>query len=645
MRYSSSSLFGLLCLATIVSCSQDAVEPVVHEGRSVVLRASFADDSGTRTSFGEHTTSYSFAEILWNANDAVNVFYGDASVRYKTADDGKKTAVFTLDEGETAGDLASASRLYGLYPYQADANASFASSTITASIPASQTAFPDTFDPESYLAVGFADTVNPDAPVTDMSFHNLCGGFCFTLKDPSLYSSIELSGNDGEAVCGKIRISMSDPADPVATSVTPQTKITLTPAEGTTFQAGVRYYISLLPGEFPEGFTLNFLDDSGASVVTCVCSSKVAFRRSAFAYVPNADDPAKLAAIRNGELLSTDTEAANCYIVSKPGTYCFPLVRGIDLDATLQNVAEAEVLWETVNTVSAPARGTIVTDVVVNKNFIYFKVPDPMTDGNALIAAKSGDGTILWSWHIWACSGYDPDVSSHTLQGKPKAMMDRNLGALAAEAASPLSNGLFYQWGRKDPFPGAEMRYVADAKGGRFFATTRGDLETKAAESSVDVDYAIAHPTEFITSTGNWLTREDHTLWNTVKNDYDPCPAGWKVPRCYSYTAADGHIFVEEAWGNVDYERIQNATKGYGAYFTLDNGGKSWYPNTGYITIGGELLMVGQYSIYWSCNPMGSNVFGLEMSQNMRGEYTLNPSQGGKYRGEGHAVRCIKDVK
>ena len=33
--------------------------------------------------------------------------------------------------------------------------------------------------------------------------------------------------------------------------------------------------------------------------------------------------------------------------------------------------------------------------------------------------------------------------------------MDRNLGALSAAADDPLSNGLFYQWGRKDPFMGS----------------------------------------------------------------------------------------------------------------------------------------------------------------------------------------------
>ena len=278
---------------------------------------------------------------------------------------------------------------------------------------------------------------------------------------------------------------------------------------------------------------------------------------------------------------------------------------------------------------------------------VYFKVPDPVRNGNALIAAKSADGTILWSWHIWICRGYDPEGSSHRLDGKTKPMMDRNLGALAASPSDPLSNGLFYQWGRKDPFPGALERYVEASTGGTLFKTTGGNFQTRAAEVSVNVAYAIAHPTEYITSTdGHWLTLEDNTLWNNVKNDYDPCPIGWKVPSCYSYSLVGEHDSAAEAWSNVPYVRYQSAAYGYGAYFTLAGGGQSWYPNTGYLSIGGQLLMVGQYSIYWSCNPSGSNAYGLEMTQNTQGgvmNYSLDPYKSGKVRGEGHAVRCIKD--
>ena len=91
-----------------------------------------------------------------------------------------------------------------------------------------------------------------------------------------------------------------------------------------------------------------------------------------------------------------------------------------------------------------------------------FTTPAEFVVGNVLLAAYDADGTILWSWNIWAAGeGYDADAAS-----KPVAngyvMMDRNLGAAAGPEVRGTSDeakamGNYYQWGRKDPFPaGAE---------------------------------------------------------------------------------------------------------------------------------------------------------------------------------------------
>lgn len=91
-----------------------------------------------------------------------------------------------------------------------------------------------------------------------------------------------------------------------------------------------------------------------------------------------------------------------------------------------------------------------------------FTTPAEFVVGNVLLAAYDAEGTILWSWNIWAAGeGYDADAAS-----KPVAngyvMMDRNLGAAAGPEVRGTSDeakamGNYYQWGRKDPFPaGAE---------------------------------------------------------------------------------------------------------------------------------------------------------------------------------------------
>jgi hypothetical protein len=96
--------------------------------------------------------------------------------------------------------------------------------------------------------------------------------------------------------------------------------------------------------------------------------------------------------------------------------------------------------------------------------------PASNNGGNAVVQIKNGSNEVLWSWHIWV-TGYDPNSGGTTYSRsngtKTYVFMDRNLGATAAatstatDQASAVS-GLLYQWGRKDPFPGASSWSIAN---------------------------------------------------------------------------------------------------------------------------------------------------------------------------------------
>lgn len=93
--------------------------------------------------------------------------------------------------------------------------------------------------------------------------------------------------------------------------------------------------------------------------------------------------------------------------------------------------------------------------------YITFTSPDSFVSGNAVVAACDAEGTIVWSWNIWAVEDWDYQTSSRRV-GRYD-VMDRNLGAIkgndamqsssSREAAAAIGN--YYQWGRKDPFPAA----------------------------------------------------------------------------------------------------------------------------------------------------------------------------------------------
>ena len=639
----------------VQSQEHQIAEPEEPDGS--VLRASFAGGRATKTDFGRFTTSASYAEIYWSENDSINVFYPvqsyAESCKYVTSQSGP-VADF-VNQSQVA---PSGSSFLGLYPYTQSANADISRSTIQTILPSSQLAYPGKFDPSALLAVASSPSAD------EMAFYNVCGGLCFTLKDGGKYSRIDFRGGSNEDVAGAISISLSDPTAPVATAAQGSVKkVELRPAEGDTFAAGTQYYIMLKPSEFKNGFSLDFYTPgANSATLTQTCTSFVVFSRGVFARIPEVDSPGKLSRIRDGIDLAEDGETANCYVVSKAGSYKFPLVMGNDPEHTLSEISKVTVLWETDNTSASQTVGSIVKDVTNNSRYVYFNTPSTLKNGNAVIAAwrkVGGKDTIVWSWHIWVCKDFDPDASAQTLRRKPKPMMDRNLGALSNSATSPLSNGFFYQWGRKDPFPGAIESYVAaDGGAGTYMTTTGGTLKLEPAVNStrsVTVDYVIAHPDVFITSTeGYWLPTPDNTLWGVeskyqggqiteknYKSLYDPCPPGWKVPRAHVMNGTQ-HVELQEAWSGLSSTEYRWEAYGRGIYLPTTQG-EAWYPNNGYITKEGKVIMVGQYCCYWSCDPYGGGLsFAMQLLRDMGGRLLFNPIQYGKVNGEGHSVRCIK---
>ena len=237
--------------------------------------------------------------------------------------------------------------------------------------------------------------------------------------------------------------------------------------------------------------------------------------------------------------VATTMNTANCYVVSQPGTYKFPIVYG---NAIKNGVANTEAYapsgvtagtytrktgygsdrtvaiitpfvnhlnngitdpWLKNNTNCMPYDAVLVwqdedglinpTSVALDGDYIKFTIPaESIHQGNAMIAVRNAEGTIMWSWHIWVTDENIMDI--HTLKnhdGDTYGLMKVNLGWCSNEGMifSPRSlkirirqnaasgktatftvtqsggtipddntrgNCPFYQWGRKDPLLPAE---------------------------------------------------------------------------------------------------------------------------------------------------------------------------------------------
>ena len=247
---------------------------------------------------------------------------------------------------------------------------------------------------------------------------------------------------------------------------------------------------------------------------------------------------------------------ANCYIARSLNTvYSFDAATmGNGRTTTnlwpssLSGVA-ARVLWET-----GTSSRTVIRDAVYENGRIVFTTGSAR--GNAVIGLFDASRNCIWSWHIWSVD-YDIEATAQTY-ASGAVFMDRNLGALTTDCTQPSSRGLYYQWGRKDPFlPAATCQETvkrADAVYAAGFEYAENDPRSAASPYEVmSLAWSVSHPTTYMNgvfyedweewaSSADWLYDHRPNLWGNMttgmnnisrtshKFIYDPCPPGWKIP-------------------------------------------------------------------------------------------------------------------
>ena len=321
---------------------------------------------------------------------------------------------------------------------------------------------------------------------------------------------------------------------------------------------------------------------------------------------------------------------ANCYLAPKNGTYSFNASVKGNSTSSIGVTTAAQVVWETFNTSVIPNKGDVVTDVEFIGGRIYFKTTN--YEGNALIAAMDKDGIILWSWHIWV-TDYTPETDYDTYVGyEGMKVMDRNLGALS-DQPGPKSFGLFYQWGRKEPFMGTIN------KSG--FAST-ANTKTVTTSSATGTDsYAIQNPATFIKASrqgGDWRYVSDVSAWNSSKTELDPCPNGWKVPD----GGADG-LWKNFIISNSSTWRFDKNNQGmlFGSDFAYSD---VWMPAQGYRTdIGYSLSQVGVEGRYWTSSTFSNQYSDFFEFKTGSTKISHIDQVSACSRANGAAIRCVED--
>lgn len=258
----------------------------------------------------------------------------------------------------------------------------------------------------------------------------------------------------------------------------------------------------------------------------------------------------------------------------------------------------------------------------------YILVLPGMAEGNAVVAATTPSGEVLWSWHLWV-SRYVPT--------KGQKWMDRNLGAMGnSEADGTRAYGLLYQWGRKDPFPPLPNSIVYDGDNGE----RKDFLSTYKQKERMTLRESVRHPERLVGNERNWLAKEEETaywsnLWGgtivkqgnapaTVKSLFDPSPPGWKIPA-----------YGEEAWGTNDLAR--NWSKNPNGDMLNGHGG--WYPITGFL-YNGNRYGNNDEGYCWTSSVRPTLVAPYYLVIR-RGNHLVNNTA--YQRASGMAIRCVRE--
>lgn len=393
-----------------------------------------------------------------------------------------------------------------------------------------------------------------------------------------------------------------------------------------TFDDNAKEFVVYVPsGDYPSGFDVVMTDEDGRSYVYETgpmtiaqgCITRLAYEPLTIYY-----------GSENSVCVAPGTSSVEIDVTP----YC-TFSRSFQRDGRMvlskgDIVSSAQVLWQqeygcqTADVMTTAQSGTVIPTggqlnlVRSDDGRVSMSVPLTGTAGNALVAITDKTGTILWSYHIWVSEA--ADVPCSTTIGGQYTIMDRNLGATSVNDKSQTTEelirnsfGLFYQWGRKDPFPRLLHR-TARVTANSYSAQLPFTNSVQRLDRTIgSIAYATRNPAQRIwldNSSGcNWLSSYVGELWgfhyssnsidrlvsenklrNGVKTVYDPCPAGYKV--------AD----VKHIKGLVEQnaEKLTSRDKFYGYHF--DTGASTTYiPASGWVKSGIADNLALCYEGYW----------------------------------------------
>lgn len=349
---------------------------------------------------------------------------------------------------------------------------------------------------------------------------------------------------------------------------------------------------------------------------------------------------------------------ANCYVAYQAQTrYLFDPYKGGE--RTPLNTSYIDIIWQ--------SKSGIVKYVDLQDGVGSFYVEalsdsedadlDSFLSGNALLGAYNAEGELIWTWHVWITTT-NPADDTVTLNGQ--IVMNRNLGAdCNSEGESDTdkifrSYGMYYQWGRPTPIVGPHSQNFS-ANYDMIIYDADGIEErlryTESSSKSGNAEWALTNPLVMIAGNKDnaydWLYEgHDNELWSsTSKSEYDPCPAGWRIPDSSIYegltiSAVDDAMNWEQAQKMYGWNLVDEAGNDY---FFSAAGRRNYLDGRLDIVNDDDTRPVPWSGYYWTASTEGDDAVAMFFDLNSATR-TWNGFDAARpmHRANAMPVRCVK---
>ena len=332
----------------------------------------------------------------------------------------------------------------------------------------------------------------------------------------------------------------------------------------------------------------------------------------------------------------------------------------------------AQIVWADEANLVNLASNPIYRDGSGNA-FVKFEVTQAnIKSGNAVIAVKKGN-TIVWSWHLWFAPknaldkipvtnkqnkvynftnetlGWKPTKCIGTSYSTPRTVMvkveqtianngikQESVFTITQNAGITERTGIttFYQWGRKDAFPGTDANI-----NGHFNKNAGDQIYMQNIIQNPGNFYTVGFSNKGVLNPNSGLVKYYYfyNLWSinnkksveqnqlndvsVVKTIYDPCPIGFNVPANDAFTGftANG---LNEGNMNVDgtnREETFKANFGHNFWTNSNKNATIFFPASGYRgCVDGNLYYVNKFGDFWLADPQGATngfVMGIQFDK------------------------------